>query len=159
MPLDVLVEQLDVPVLLDRLQAERLQVPQAGLDLRLGIAAPGRVHRPARSRAHVLDALERQLEDAGPLEPFEQAERGPDPVGPARCMPAQLLADRLRQFLAAQGREHGDRLLDVGELLAREAPAEERGGLSFSISGSIPAPGRLQATIANPRSEVKGFSE
>ena len=42
-PLDVLVPQPGLLLLLDQLQAQRLQLPQTRLDPRLGIAAPGGV--------------------------------------------------------------------------------------------------------------------
>ena len=66
-----------------------------------------------------------------PLEPLQQAEGGRDPVAAGGRAPVQVLADRLRQLLAAQRRERRHRLLDVSDLAAREAPAEEGGGLEI----------------------------
>ena len=121
--------------LLDQLQAQRLQFPQTALDPRLGIAAPGRDHRLARSVAHVLGALGGQPQDAGLLELLQHAQRGLDPVATGRRMPVEVLADRLRQFLAAQGREGGDHLLHLGDLPAGEAPTEEGGRLELFYQG------------------------
>ena len=74
-----------------------------------------------------IGALGRQRQDAGLLELFQQAQGGRAPV--------ELLADRLRQFLAAHGRERGHRLLDIGDRPAREAPAEEGDGLEILDAG------------------------
>ena len=134
-PLDVLVPQPGLLLLLDQLQAQRLQLPQTRLDPRLGSAAPGRDHRLARSATHVLGALGGQPQDAGLLELLQQAQRGLDPVAAGRRVPVEVLADRLRQFLAAQGREGGDHLLNLGDLPTGEAPTEEGGRLELFDQG------------------------
>ena len=129
--LDEFIPEPRLRGLLDHLQAQRLQVPQAGFDHGLGIAAAGRGRRLARTRAHVLGPLGRQRQDAGLLELLQQLQGGLDAVAAGRRAPVEVLADRLPQFLAAQRREHGHGLLDFGDLPAREAPAEEGGGLEI----------------------------
>ena len=54
---------------------------------------------------------------------------------PPDGVPVEVLADRLRQFLAAQGREGGDHLLDLGDLPTGEAPTEEGGRLELFDQG------------------------
>ena len=134
-PLDEFVPELGVLLLLDQLQAQRLQGPQAGRDQRLGSGARGRGHRLPRSRAHVLRVLGRQRQDGGLLELFQQAQGGRDPVAASGRAPVEVLADRLRQLLAAQGRKRGHRLLDIGDLPARESSAEEGSGLELLDAG------------------------
>ena len=58
-----------------------------------------------------------------------------NPVAASGRAPVEVLADRLRQLLAAQGRERGHRLLDIGDLPAREASAEEGSGLELLDAG------------------------
>ena len=78
--LDEFIPEPRLRGLLDHLQAQRLQVPQAGFDHGLGIAAAGRGRRLARTRAHVLGPLGRQRQDAGLLELLQQLQGGLDAV-------------------------------------------------------------------------------
>ena len=134
-PLDAFVPELGVLLLLDPLQAQRLQVSQAGRDQRLGSAARGRGQRLPRSPGACSRCAWAAASECRLLELFQQAQGGRDAVAASGRAPVELLADRLRQFLAAQGREPGHRLLDSGDLPAREAPAEEGGGLEILDAG------------------------
>ena len=128
--LDKLIPQAGV-LRRGQLQAQRQQVPQPVFNQRLGSGARGQGDRLARPGPHLVGVLGGQRQDAGPLEPLQQAEGGRDPVAAGGRAPAQVLADRLRQLLAAQRRERRHRLLDVSDLAAREAPAEEGGRLEI----------------------------
>ena len=133
----VLDEFIPQPCLLrhGQLQAERQQVPQPVCDQRPGSGARGQGDRLERPGPHLVGALGGQRQDAGPLEPLQQAEGGHDPVAAGGRAPAQVLADRLRQLLAAQRRERRHPLLDGGDLPAREAPAEKGGRLEILDAG------------------------
>ena len=73
--------------------------------------------------------LGRQSQDREPLEFLQQAQRQLNPVATGVGLPAQVLADGLAQFVAAELGERADDLLDVGDLPPGEASTEEGGGL------------------------------
>ena len=74
---------------------------------------------------------------------------GRDAIVAVGGAPAQVLADGLGQFLAAQRREGGDGGLDVGELLAGEAAAEEGGGFELLDQRVHALSACFKLTIAN----------
>ena len=82
-----------------------------------------------------LRALRRQRHNARLLQHLQQAQAGRDTVLAGGGVPAQVLAERLRQFLAAQCRKRRYGLLDLGNLPAREALAEKGGGLEMLDAG------------------------
>ena len=117
----------DLSRLRRQMQRQRLQIGQAAGDLRPRVGPFGVLDRPARPRCGV--ALRRQAQDPAFLQALEHAQAGRDPVVALRSGPVQVLADRLGQLVAAQGREQGHGLLDIGNLAPRQAAAEKRGGL------------------------------
>ena len=132
--LDELVPQ---PGLLrrDQLQAQRQQVPQRLLEARAGRGAGGERDRLARTLALLLFPLRRQRQDGGLLQLLEHAQGRADPVAAGGRAPVQMLADRVGQFHAAQGGAGRHRRLNVGDLLAAEAPPEEGGGWQTADAG------------------------
>ena len=79
-------------------------------------------------------ALLRKGQDPAFLKVFEKPQAGSNPVLAFRRGPVQVLADGLRQFLAAVVREQFYRFLDVGDLAPCETPAMKGGGLEGSDS-------------------------
>ena len=76
---------------------------------------------PARPRCSV--PLRRQGQDPALLQALQHAQAGRHPVVAFRCGISRL-ADRLGQLVAAESREQGHGLLNIGEIL-RQAAAEE----------------------------------
>ena len=110
----------------DGLQLQRTQGGQRRDNLRLRVAGGG----PGRPGRHVADAvlpLGRQLEDAVPLQRLQHPEAGPDPVGAFGRRPVEMLADRLRELVAAVVGEQLHGLLDGGNLPPVQAAAREGG--------------------------------
>ncbi len=110
------------------LQGQGLQGRETAGDLRLRVGRPHMDNRPGRlfrGRA----ALLRQGQDPALLKALENTQARRDAVFTFRRCPAQVLADGLRQLVAAVVREHRDGLCDVGDLAPCETPAEKSGGL------------------------------
>ncbi len=126
----------------DGLDAKRAQVGQRRRDLRLRVRGGGPRRRV--DGLHVADAvlpLRRQLEDAVALERLQHPEAGPDLAGPLRRLPAEMLADRLRELVAAVVGEQLHGLLDVGDLLPVQSAAREGGRLEVDdplVHGRFP---------------------
>ena len=130
-PVDQFVPSRDLVRLRHHAQLQGLQPLQAAADLgaRLGAGGPCRcLLRPAPLRL----VLVRQDENAEFLQLFEQASGGVDAVAAARGMQVQVLADGVREFVAAQPRKAPRRALHVGDLAAGQAPPEEGGRLQFA---------------------------
>ena len=66
---------------------------------------------------------------------FQHAEAGTNLVVALRRGPAEVLADRLRQFVAAVVGQKLDGFLDVGDLPPRQASAGEGG--RFKVNDSL----------------------
>ena len=118
-----------------RLDAQRAQVRERRGDFRLRVRGGGPGRRV--DGLHVADAvlpLRRQLEDAVALQRLQHPEAGPDLAGALRRSPAEMLADRLRELVAAVVGQERHRLLDVGDLLPIHAAAREGGRLEVDDS-------------------------
>ena len=126
-PVDQLVPVGDVPLLHHWLERQRLQFGQGAIDLRPGVGAPGVSDRRAGTGGRV--PFLRQGQDPASLQTLQHAHAGRDPVTALRGGPVQVLADRLGEFVAAQGRAQRHRLLDVGDLAPGQATPAKCGGL------------------------------
>ena len=130
MPVDQLVPLLHRVLLRHHLQDKRRQPLQVVPDRRNRVR-PVRPHRLlARASLHRHPRL-RQRQDAKRLQLLKHAKAGLDPVPAFRREPAEVLADRVAQFATAQPGKQRHRLLDVGDLAARQPLAEERGRLEI----------------------------
>ena len=130
MPVDQFVPLLHRVLLRHHLQDKRRQPLQVVPDRRTRVR-PARPHRlPSGPPSHRRPRL-RQRQDAERLQLLKHAEAGLDPVPAFRREPAEVLADRVAQFAAAQAGKQRHRLLDVGDLTARQPLAEERGRLEI----------------------------
>ena len=108
----------------DRLDAKRTQFGQRRNDRRLGVGGRG----PGRRRHHIADVvlpLRRQRQDAVALQRLQHPEAGPNPVVALGRRPAEMLADRLSQLVAAVVGQQRHGLLDVGDLLTVQAAARK----------------------------------
>ena len=117
----------------DGLDAKRTQVGQRRRDLRLRVGGGG----PCRRGRHVADAVlpyGRQRQDAVALQRLQHPEASPDPVVSLLRRPAEMLADGLREFVAAVVGKQLDGLPDVGDLLPVQAAAREGGRLEVDHS-------------------------
>ncbi len=125
-PVDEGVPQLPPLGVGDGLDAKRAQFRQRRHDLRLRVRGRG----PGRGAGHVADvvlAQGRQGQDAAALQGLQHPEAGPDLVGALRRLPVQMLADGLRQLVAAVMGKHLHGLLGIRDLLAGQAAAREGG--------------------------------
>ena len=108
------------------LQGQRREVGQAVLDGGLRGGARRRL-RAARAAAPEGAVEGGQGDDAEPLEFLEQALGERDAVVARGRAPAEMLADGLAELVAAELGQGGDRLLNVGDLLAGQPLAAESG--------------------------------
>ncbi len=79
--------------------------------------------------------LRRQGEELEAFEFRQHAHGQLDAIAAGRRLPAEMLSDGMAEFGAAQLGEEADGLLDVGDLAAGEALAEEGGGLELLDAG------------------------
>ena len=153
--LDPLVEFLDALRLADEFQPQGRQVGQRGADGR-----PGGGARPVPDRflqAASGTALGGQGEDAELLELGEQALGGGQALAALGCPPAQMLSDSAPELGATQHGAEADGFLNVRDLLAGQAVAEEGGGLEVPdqrVQGGRPSTAylaRAKILLSSPR--------
>ena len=116
-----------------RRERQRLELGQAARDLRLRVRGRRVLDRARRSRCRV--ALRRKRQHPLRLQVLQRPQAGGHPVHARRGAPVQVLAHRQRQLPPAQRREHPHRLLDVGDLAARQPPPVKRRLLQVSDAG------------------------
>ena len=124
-PVNQFVPLRDLRRLRRQVQRQRLQPGQAAGDLRIRLRPFSVLDCPARPRCGV--PLRWQGQNPALLQTLQHAQAGRHPVVALRGGPSQVLADRLGQLVAAESREQGHGLLDIGDLPPRQAAAEERG--------------------------------
>ena len=139
----------------DRLDAKRTQLGQRRNDRRLGVGGRG----PGRRRRHISDValpLRRQRQDAVDLQRLQHPETGPNPAVALRRRPAEMLADRLGQLVAAVVGQQRHGLLDVGDLLTVQAAARKVLDSRAMIRWSMGDPQSFQTTACISRAACQG---
>ena len=109
-----------------RLEAQRTQVGKVGAQRRSPVGGRG----PDGPGRHVPDLglpLRRQRQDAMPLQCLQQLHARPDPVIALRRHPVEMLADGLRELVAAVVGKQRHGLLDVRNLPPGQAATGKRG--------------------------------
>ena len=148
----------------DRLEAQRTQVGKVGAQRRSPVGGRG----PDGPGRHVPDLglpLRRQRQDAMPLQRLQQLHARPDPVIALRRHPVEMLAEGLRELVAAVVGKQRHGLLDVRNLPPGQAATGKRGRLQVGDSrihgqfpqlfkDSIRIDGRLSTPLRNKNSRT-----
>ena len=126
-PVDQLVPVGDIPLLRRRLERQRLQLGQGAIDRGPGVGNAG-CGRSTWGPPGIVFRLAGRVRTPHSSSLSSHAQAGRDPVTALRGGPVQVLADRLGEFVAAQGRAQRHRLLDVGDLAPGQATPAKCGG-------------------------------
>ena len=90
---------------------------------------------PGRGGPDTVSRFDRSSRTPSPPGAPASAGAPTQPIPARRGAPVRVLADRPRQLLPAQRREHPHRLLDARDLAARQAPPVKRGLLQVADAG------------------------
>ena len=134
----------------DRLEAQRTQIGKLGAEFRLPVGGGG-PDRPGRHVPDLGQPLRRQRQDAMPLQRLQQLHARPDPVVALRRHPVEMLADGLRQLVAAVVGKQRHGLLDIRNLPPGQAATGKGGRLQVGdsrIHGRFPQLFRNSIRIA-----------